>query len=319
MDASNRYDAIVIGAGPAGLTAGIYLSRARLRTLIVNEGTVGGQMVLTHEIANYPGVESISGYQLSNIMKKQAKTFGCDIKSNTSIESLELGGAEKSITLSDGNTYTSDSIILTPGGRSRTLGMPGEANFKGLGISYCATCDGDFFTDKEIVVVGGGNSALEEAVSLTKYASKVTIVHQFDHFQAFEHAIEEAQNHPKISFLMESTITAFYGNENLERVDIKNLNSGVTTSFKTDGVFIFIGYIPNTEFLKGKLDLNKWEEIVVKSDMSTNIEGVYAAGDSTAKRFRQVTTAVGDGTVAALAASNYIHEIKTKNKNLITI
>lgn len=317
MNPNYHYDAIVIGAGPAGLTAGIYLSRTRLKTLIVNEGTVGGQMVLTHEIANYPGVESISGYQLANIMRKQAKTFGCDIKSNISIQNLELDRKEKSITLSDGNTYTSDSIILTPGGRSRTLGVAGEDNFKGKGISYCATCDGDFFTDKEIVVVGGGNSALEEAVSLTKYASKVTIVHQFNHFQAFEHAIEEAQNHQKINFMMESTITAFYGNENLESADIKNLNTGVTTSFKTDGVFIFIGYIPNTEFLEGKVDRNKWGEIVVKSDMSTNIEGVYAAGDSIAKRFRQVTTAVGDGTVAALAASNFIHETKTKKKNLI--
>jgi thioredoxin reductase (NADPH) len=317
MNVTNHYDAIVIGGGPAGLTAGIYLSRARLKTLILNEGTVGGQMVLTHEIANYPGVESISGYQLSNIMRKQAKTFGCEIKSNISIENLELDGEEKSITLSDGNIYTSDSIILSPGGRSRTLGVPGEENFKGKGISYCATCDGDFFTDKEIIVVGGGNSALEEAVSLTKYASKVTIVHQFDYFQAFEHAIEEAQNHPKINFVMESTITAFYGKENLERVDIKNLKSGETTSFKTDGVFIFIGYIPNTEFLKGKVGLNNWGEIIVKPDMSTSIKGVYAAGDSTEKRFRQVTTAVGDGTVAALAASNFIHETKTKNKILI--
>ncbi len=317
MEANNHYDAIVIGAGPAGLTAGIYLSRARIRTLIVNEGTVGGQMVLTHEIANYPGVESISGYQLANIMKKQAKTFGCDIKSNINIENIELSGEEKRLTLSDGNVYTSNNIILTPGGRSRTLGVSGEDKFKGKGISYCATCDGDFFTDKEIVVVGGGNSALEEAVSLTKYASKVTIVHQFDHFQAFEHAIEEARNHPKINFVMESSITAFNGSENLESVDIKNLKTGEVNNFKTEGTFIFIGYIPNTEFVKDKVELNKWGEILVKPDMSTNIEGVYAAGDSVAKRFRQVTTAVGDGTVAALAASNYLHELKTKKQKLV--
>ncbi len=319
MNTNNHYDAIVIGAGPAGLTAGIYLSRARLKTLIVNEGTVGGQMVLTHEIANYPGVESISGYQLANIMKKQAKSFGCDIKSNIEVANFELTGDLKRITTSEGNVYTSNSIILTPGGRSRTLGVMGEENFKGKGISYCATCDGDFFTDKEIVVVGGGNSALEEAVSLTKYASKVSIVHQFDHFQAFEHAIEEAENHPKINFVMESTITAFYGKENLESVDIKNLKTGKTENFKTDGVFIFIGYIPNTEFMKGKIELNKWGKILVKPDMSTNIEGVYAAGDSIAKRYRQITTAVADGTIAALAASNYLHESKVKNKELIAI
>jgi len=319
MEAKNHYDAIVLGAGPAGLTAGIYLSRAKMKTLILDEGTVGGQMVLTHEIANYPGVESISGYQLGNIMKKQAKSFGCDIKSNVSLQEIRLEGEIKNVSLSDGNSFTSNSIILTPGGRPRTLGVTGENNFKGKGISYCATCDGDFFTGKEILVVGGGNSALEEAVSLTKYASKVTIVHQFDHFQAFEHAIEEAKSNPRINFIMESEIIAFNGNENLESADIKNLKSGEIQNFKTDGTFIFIGYIPNTGFLKGIIELNKWGEIVVKNDMSTNIEGVYAAGDSTAKRFRQVTTAVGDGTIAALAASNYLNELKVKQKQTITI
>ncbi len=317
MNSQNHYDSIVLGAGPAGLTAGIYLSRARLRTIIIDEGTIGGQMILTHEIANYPGVESISGYQLANIMKKQAKSFGCDIKSNVAVSEINLDGEVKSITLSDGKTYTANSVILSPGGRSRTLGVPGENIFKGKGISYCATCDGDFFTDKEIIVIGGGNSALEEAVSLTKYASKVTIVHQFDHFQAFEHAVEEARSNPKIKFIMQSAITAFNGSEKLESVDIKDLVTGTITSFRTDGTFVFIGYIPNTEFLKGKIELNKWGEIMVGNDMSTNVVGVFAAGDSTAKRYRQVTTAVGDGTVAALAASNYIHEQKTKSKKLI--
>ncbi len=314
MDAANHYDAIVIGAGPAGLTAGIYLSRARVRTLILNEGTVGGQMVLTHEIANYPGVESISGYQLSGIMRKQAKNFGCDIKSNISIKRLELNDPLKQVILADGTVYTADAIILSPGGRSRTLGVRGEDEFKGRGISYCATCDGDFFTGREIIVVGGGNSSLEEAVSLTKYASRVTVVHQFDHFQAFEHAVEEARKNPKIGFLMESVVTGFIGNENIESVDIKNLKTGEIINFKTDGAFIFIGYAPNTEFLKGLVNLNKWGEIIVDSNMATNIEGVYAAGDSTAKRYRQVTTAVGDGTIAALAASAYINDLKVKQK-----
>jgi len=319
MSEAIHYDAIILGGGPAGLTAGIYLSRAKVKTLILNEGTIGGQMVLTHEIANYPGVENISGFQLSNIMKKQAKSFGCDIKANITVSDLDLSGVVKKVLLSDGTTYSSDAIILTPGGRSRTLGVTGEDLLKGRGISYCATCDGDFFTGKEIIAVGGGNSALEEAVSLTKYASRVTIVHQFDHFQAFEHAIEEAGNNSKIDFIMESAITAFYGNDSLESVDIKNLKTGVVTNFKTDGAFIFIGYVPNTEFLKEKIDLNKWGEIIVSSDMSTSIDGVYAAGDSTAKKYRQVTTAVSDGTIAALAASNYLNELKVKQKQLITV
>ncbi len=311
METDNHYDAIVIGAGPAGLSAGIYLSRARLKTLILNEGAVGGQTVLTHEIANYPGVENISGYQLANIMKKQAQSFGCVIKSNLKIETIVLEGDVKKVMLDDGRNFTSETIILSPGGRSRTLGVPGEGKFKGRGISYCATCDGDFFTDKEIVVVGGGNSALEEAVSLTNYASKVTVVHQFDNFQAFEHAIEEAAHHPKISFIMESTIAEFKGDENIESVDIVNLKTNEITPFKTDGVFIFIGYVPNTEFVKDKVELNQWGEIVVKPDMSTNVKGVYAAGDCIAKRFRQVTTAVSDGTIAALAASGYLHDKRT--------
>jgi thioredoxin reductase (NADPH) len=317
MQANNHYDAIVIGAGPAGLTAGIYLSRAKYKTLILNEGTVGGQLVLTHEIANYPGVESISGYQLANIMKKQAISFGCEIKSNININHYDFNGEVKSLTLSDGQIFTSGALVLTPGGRSRNLGVPGEKDFKGKGISYCATCDGDFFTNKEIIVVGGGNSALEEAVSLTKYASKITIVHQFDHFQAFEHAVQEARGNPRINFLMESAITAFHGNENLENADIKNLKTGKTVNFKSDGAFIFIGYVPNTEFLKDKIHLNQWAEIIVKPDMSTNIEGVYAAGDSIVKRYRQVTTSVGEGTIAALAASDYLQKLKVKRKQLV--
>jgi thioredoxin reductase (NADPH) len=319
MSTGNHYDAIILGAGPAGLTAGIYLSRARLKTLIVNEGTVGGQMILTHEIANYPGVESVSGYQLANIMKKQARSFGCDIKGNVSILDTDCSGEIKQVSLSDGSVYSSEVIILSPGGRSRTIGAPGEDDFRGKGISYCATCDGDFFTDKEIVVVGGGNSALEEAVSLTKYANRVTIIHQFDHFQAFEHAVEEASNHPKINFIMESAITAFHGIEKLESVDVGNLRTGESYNFKTDGAFVFIGYQPNTEFLKSKVDLNQRGEIIVGNDMSTNIPGVYAAGDSITKRFRQITTAVGDGTVAAMAASIYLNELKVKQKQAIRI
>lgn len=312
MQENTHYDTIVIGGGPAGLTAGIYLSRARARTLIINEGPAGGQMVLTHEIANYPGVESISGYQLANIMRKQAKAFGCDIKSNISITQFDLQGELKSIHTEDGKTYTANAIILSPGGRSRTLNVPGEAQFKGRGISYCATCDGDFFTGKEIVVVGGGNSALEEAVSLTKYATKVTIIHQFDHFQAFEHAIAEAKSNPKINFVMQSAITAFHGSEKLESIDVKNLLTNEVTKFTTDGVFIFIGYVPNTEFLNHTVETNQWGEIKVNNDMATNISGVFAAGDSIAKRYRQVTTAVSDGTIAALAASEYLHKLKTK-------
>jgi thioredoxin reductase (NADPH) len=305
-----HFETIILGAGPAGLTAGIYLSRAKVKTLILNQGAIGGQMVLTHEIANYPGVDSIGGYQLSNIMKNQAKNFGCKIRSIGQITELDLNSKIKSITVDNSTSFTADSMIIATGGRSRTLGVPGEEEFKGKGISYCATCDGDFFTDKEIIVVGGGNSALEEAVSLTKYAKKVTIVHQFDHFQAFEHAIVEAQKHPKIDFIMESKIAGFYGDEKLRSVDILNLKSNTYKRKMIDGVFIFIGYVPNTEFIADKINLNKWGEIEVDNLMQTKIEGIYAAGDCIAKKYRQVSTAVGDGTQAALSVSEYLNEMK---------
>lgn len=302
----DMYDVMIFGAGAAGLTAGIYSSRAKLNTLILNEGAVGGQMVLTHEIANYPGVENISGYALANIMKKQAKDFGCAIKSNVKIARYGLEGNVKEVELEDGRTFRAKTVIVAPGGRPRPLGIPGEDTFKGKGISYCATCDGDFFTGKELVVVGGGNSALEEAVSLTKYATKVTIVHQFDHFQAFAHAIKEASENPKIHFVMESELREVKGNENVESVVIENLKTGERSEMKTDGVFVFIGYLPNTETLHGIIPMNERGEILVDPLMKTSIPGVFAAGDSITKRFRQVTTAVADGTIAALSAAEFI-------------
>ncbi len=306
----NHFDAIIIGAGAAGLTAGIYLSRAKVKTLILNEGAVGGQMVLTHEIANYPGVENISGYELARTMKSQAQKFGCIIKSNVKITSLELNDDVKKITVNDKDVYTANAIIISTGGKSRMIGAISENEFKGKGISYCATCDGDFFQDKEIIVVGGGNSALEEAVSLTKYASKVMIIHQFDHFQALEHYVDEAKKNEKINFIMESKIIEFVGDEKLESVKVQHQSTSEITEMKIDGVFIFIGYVPNTESLEGLIELNKWKEIVVDKDMKTNVMGVFAAGDSIQKKYRQVTTAVADGTIAALSAADFINSLK---------
>jgi thioredoxin reductase (NADPH) len=300
------YDVVIVGAGPAGLTAGIYTSRAKLRTLILNEGTVGGQLVLTHEIANYPGVESMSGYQLATTMKNQAQSFGCEIKANVNVTGYDFSSNPKKVEINSKEVFHGKTIILAPGGLPRMLNIPGENEFKGKGVSYCATCDGDFFTGKEIIVVGGGNSALEEAVSLTKYASKVTIVHQFDHFQAFPHAILEARSNPKIQLIMESELLEISGNESVSQVKIENLTTGKTIEPKTDGVFIFIGYIANTKGLEGHITLNKYGEILTDNDMHTNVPGIFAAGDCIAKRYRQVTTAVNDGTIAALNAIEFI-------------
>lgn len=306
---SDIYDVVIIGAGAAGLTAGIYASRAKLSVLILNEGAVGGQMVLTEEIANYPGVETVKGYILANTMKQQAKNFGCKIKPNVHISRYDLNNDIKTIELEDGRMFHSRSVILTPGGRPRSLNIPGEERYRGMGISYCATCDGDFFTGKEVVVVGGGNSALEEAVALTKHASKVTIVHQFDHFQAFRHAVAEVQQNPKIHFVMESELRAFSGNGKLESVSIEHLPTQSLTELKADGTFIFVGYQPNTESLKDVVQLNERNEIITDSNMKTNIKGVYAAGDCIVKKYRQVTTAVADGTIAALSVSEYLRTL----------
>lgn len=305
----NFFDVIVIGAGPAGLTAGIYLSRAKLSTLILNQGTVGGQLILTHEIANYPGVELTSGYKLASTMKKQAQSFGAKIKSVSQTPEIIDEGVVKIVRVGDVE-YTTHAVILTLGGSPRMLGVTGEMEFKGQGISYCATCDGEFFTGKEIIVVGGGNSALEEAVSLSKYASKVTVVHQFDHFQAFPAYVEDAMSNEKISFIMETEVKEFAGKERLEKVLLHNKNTGKTEWMNTDGAFIFIGYVPNTESVKGLIELNKYDEIIVNSDMETSVPGIYAAGDSIAKRYRQVTTAVGEATVAALASAAKVYELK---------
>ncbi len=300
------FDVIILGGGAAGLSAGIYSSRAKLSTLILNEGPVGGQLVLTNEIANYPGVETTNGYVMANTMKKQAKDFGCQIKSNVQILRYMLKGDIKTVELEDGRVFRSRAVILAPGGKPRSLNIPGEDKFKGTGISYCATCDGDFFTGKEIVVVGGGNSALEEAVTLTRYASKVTIIHQFDHFQAFRHAIAEAESNGKIEFIMGSELREFRGEDSLDHIIIEHLASGKRSNLKTNGVFIFIGYLPNTAALQKVVLLNEKAEIVTDPEMNTNVPGVFAAGDCIAKKYRQVTTAVAEGTIAALSANEYL-------------
>ncbi len=305
---SKRYDAIVLGAGPAGLTAGIYLARARKSTLIIDQGTAGGQPIFTHKVANYPGLPEVNGYELAFTLKNQAKEFGCDLESNVEVTELRLDGDLKRVELDGEDVYEAPILIVATGGMPRGLGIPSEEEYKARGISYCATCDGDFFTGKDIVVVGGGNTALEEAVSLTAYASSVTILHQFDHFQAFPDAVKEAEKNDKIRFIMESEVVAFEGDEKLRRVRYRDKHSGEEHELETAGVFIFIGYVPNTTPFQGTLDLSPTGEILTDEFMATSLPGVYAAGDVRQKRYRQLTTAVSDGTIAALASMEYLDQ-----------
>ncbi len=302
----NTYDVIILGAGPAGLSAGIYLSRAKQSVLILDQGMVGGQVVLTHAVANYPGLPELSGYKLASEMKKQALEFGCEIKANDKLLSFDFAGKDKIITTKSGD-YRAKAVIIAVGGQPRRLGLESEKLFQGTGISYCATCDGDFFTGEDIVVVGGGNSALEEAVSLTKYAKTVTIIHQFDHFQAYAHAVKDAEENPKIKFLMESEILEFTGEESLSGANIRSIKDDSLTKLDVTGAFIFIGYVPGSDVFKDCVSLSNRKEIITDGDMSTDRDGVFAAGDVRQKKFRQITTAVSDGTIAALAVMDYLN------------
>ncbi|MBN2343545.1 MAG: FAD-dependent oxidoreductase [Deltaproteobacteria bacterium] len=307
---SNAYDAIILGAGPAGLTAGIYLARARKRTLIIDEGTAGGQMILSHTIANYPGIIEATGASIARTMVKQAKSFGCEVLSQSKILQMSIEGEVKTVEVEYEGTYSAQAVIIATGGVPRSLGLASEQKYKGHGISYCATCDGEFFTDKEIVAVGGGNSALEEAVSLSRYASKVTVIHEFDHFQAQPWIVEEAKANSKIEYLMNQRIESFEGGDKLESVISTDKATGEKNTTPAEGCFVFIGYIPNTASFEGVLKLNERKEIVADENLATNIPGVFAAGDNRSKKFRQITTAVADGTVAALSAIEYIEKRK---------
>jgi len=304
---ATHYGAVIVGAGPAGLTAGIYLARARVSTLVVDSGAAGGQVLLTHAVANYPGVLETPGAMLVRTMRKQARSFGVEIRTQTRLEILDAASTPKRLEVEGLGEITADTLILATGGAPRTLGMESEERLKGRGISYCATCDGDFFTDMEIVAIGGGNSALEEAVSLATYASKVTVIHEFDHFQALPWAVEEAQNHPRVQFKMAQEVLGFEGEENLEAVLLRDKTTGEEQALAARGAFIFIGYVPRTEGLEGVVELNERGEILTDEHMATSVAGVFAAGDNRAKRYRQITTAVSDGTIAALAALEYLH------------
>ena len=305
---STDYDILVLGAGPAGLTAGIYAARARRSVLILDSGTIGGQTVLTDKVANYPGVAETSGRELSQTMMQQARDFGCEVKAFARIAEVDLTGEAKAVTLKNGTRFTAKAVIVATGGVPRKLGVDGEAGFVGRGISYCATCDGDFFTDRPIAVIGGGNSALEEAVSLSRYASQITVIHEFDHFQAEPWIVVEAEANEKICFLMNQRVLDFSGESGLTGVRSADKEDEAITETPVDGCFVFVGYVPNSEAFEDQVELTEGGEIVTDDALRTSLPGVFAAGDVRHKRVRQITTAVSDGTVAALSALAYLSE-----------
>lgn len=308
---SKIYDVIILGAGPAGLTAGLYAGRSRLSTLIIEKGQDGGQIAITDEIENYPGqmVEGESGPSLIARMTEQAKKFGAERCSDT-IKSVELTGEVKKLVGVKGE-YLAKSVIIATGAFPKPIGCENEGKFTGKGISFCATCDAAFFEDFEVYVVGGGDSAVEEAMYLTKFARKVTIIHRRDQLRAAKSIQEKAFANPKIHFLWDSVVVKVDGDELLSSMAVKNVKTGELTTITADeddglfGLFGFIGYNPNSQLFDGMLDM---ENGYIKTDdnMHTSIPGVFAAGDIRVKSLRQVVTAAADGAIAAMQAEHFI-------------
>jgi thioredoxin reductase (NADPH) len=302
------YDVIIIGGGPAGLTAGLYTSRARLKSLLIEKGLPGGLVTTTEWVENYPGFEEgILGAELAQKMEKQAVKFGLEIIQGT-VANIVLDGKIKKIILEEGSHYEAKSVILATGAHPRLLKIEGEDEFRGKGVSYCATCDGAFYKGRKIAVVGGGDSAVQEAIFLTKFAEIVYVIHRRDRLRSEKILQERAFSNPKIKFIWDSVVEKIAGDTGVNALYIKNVKTEAKSILEVDGLFIYIGYNPNTEFLKGLVDLNGDNYIVTHDNMSTSTPGIFAAGDVRNKPLKQIATAVGDAATAAMAAVKYIEE-----------
>ena len=298
--AVTEFDVIVLGAGPAGLTAGLYLCQAKINTVMVDIALPGGHVSTTHEVSNYPGfIEPQAGYMLSHNMSEQTKLCGSVYKVAVDVTKVDL--EKKEVVIDEYETLKAKRIIIATGTSPNLTGAPGEKELKGRGISYCATCDAKYFVDKEVVVIGGGNSAVEESEFIAKFASKITMVHQFDKLTANKKAQEKLLANPKIKVLYEHEPRTFVKDGNNIISEIENLKTKERIKLVSDGVFIFIGFKPNIDLFKEKLVLDQWGYIKTDEDMRTNISGVYAVGDVISKKYRQITTAVADGTIAAIS------------------
>lgn len=306
---SEQYDLLIIGGGPAGLSAAIYGARARLKTGILEKGAIGGQAFTTREIVNFPGFASTSGPILVKALAEHAKGFGAEIIAEE-VTSVDLCGEVKQINTKKGHSYQARAIILAPGAQPRLLNIPGEKALRGNGVSYCATCDAEFYQDQDVVVVGNGDAAIEEAMYITKFARKVTIIviHDEGIVDCNRASAEKAFHHRQIEFVWNSVLTEIKGDLEVAAVVLKNLKTGELTEMPANGVFIYVGMIPGTGFLKNQVELDKCGYIIAEPSMETSAEGVFAAGDATVKYLRQVVTAANDGAVAAVAAERYLEE-----------
>ena len=311
----NLYDVIIIGGGPAGLTAAIYLARAKYRTLVLEKEKFGGQITITHEVVNYPGVFHTSGEELTETMRKQAEAFGAEFML-TEVEGLDLSGDMKLVKTPRGE-LKAFGVLLATGAHPRMVGFKGEADFRGRGVAYCATCDGEFFTGKDVYVVGGGFAAAEEAMFLTKYARHVTVLIRKDGFSCAQSIADAASNHPKITVLTNTEVEEVFGDSSLRGIRVRNNKTGAVKEFRDPdggniGVFVFAGYAPATKLVKGLAELNEQGYILTDESMKTSVDGLYAAGDVRVKALRQVVTAVGDGALAATELEKYASAMQKK-------
>jgi len=297
-----KFDVIIIGAGPAGLAAAIYTARAALSTLVIDESSAGGQVKTTHQVANYPGfVEPINGHELAGNMRKQAEKYRTKFKLAADITAIHLDDRGKWVELGGKEKVAAEFVIIATGSSPRLLNIPGEKDYAGSGVSYCATCDGEFYKDKDIFVIGGGNSAMEESLLLLQFAKSITVIHQFDKLQAEKITANKVTTNPRVNILWSHEPRAFYKKENKMVVEAENLKTNKRIKLERDGIFIFVGLVPNSTFLKNApIQLTEYGYIITNPQMETNIKGVYAAGDIRDKSHRQITIAVGDGTTAAL-------------------
>lgn len=301
----NTFEVIIIGGGPAGLTAGLYTTRSRLRTLLIESALFGGQMTTTDLIENYPGFpQGITGDELSRLMEEQAKRFGLETICQETIE-VRLEGDMKVVKTHEA-TYRCEALILCVGTEYRKLGVPGEKEFAGKGVSFCSTCDGAFFQDRKIVVVGGGDSALTEALYLTRFASELTIIHRRDALRATKIYQERATAHPKIKFIWNSVVQEVKGDQVVQSIVVKNVRTGETKEIEAEGVFVFVGISPKTQLLKGLINVDEGGYILANGNCETSVKGIFAAGDCRKQLLRQIATAVGDGATAAFAVERYL-------------
>ena len=304
--ATTEYDVVIIGAGPAGLAAGLYASRARRKTILIEKNVTGGQVAVTAVIENYPGIHEVNGFDLGQQMQSQAEKYGMEM-AYAQVQSITpQSDGRHLVKLDNDDAYMAKAVIVTAGADYVRLGVPGEDRLTGYGVSYCATCDAAFFKDMPTVVVGGGDSALDEGLFVTRYASSVTVIHRRDELRAGAYLQERAFAEPKMNFIWDTVVEEVNGESEVESLTLKNLKTGEISTLPTKAMFVFIGHNPNSSFVDGLLDMDAGNHVIVNEWMDTNVPGIFAAGEIRVNAAKQVITSAGDGATAAIRADHYI-------------